>query len=132
MFVIDYNPREAAMLREKVLEFDAMLRAGIQPPANHDRDCDRLAVRYGNTAIVDDPGVEIPDELAELYLGPYVETGRHRGPRKSGHPASSSTWGSRRRPPTAGPPSRPASPAAATSRPPSAPPTASQRRPQTS
>lgn len=84
MFVIDYNPREAAMLREKVLEFDAMLRAGIQPPANHDRDCDRLAVRYGNTAIVDDPGVEIPDELAELYLGPYVEKADIEARAKSG------------------------------------------------
>lgn len=73
MFVIDYNPREAAMLREKVLEFDAKLRAGIQPAADHSRECDRLAVRYGNTAIVDDPGVEIPDELAEIYLGPYAE-----------------------------------------------------------
>ncbi|WP_275792667.1 YqaJ viral recombinase family protein [Prescottella equi] len=84
MFVIDYNPREAAMLREKVLEFDAMLRAGIQPPANHDRECDRLAVRYGNTAIVDDPGVEIPDELAELYLGPYAEAAAVEAAKKSG------------------------------------------------
>ncbi|NKR79423.1 hypothetical protein GS491_22625 [Rhodococcus hoagii] len=84
MFVIDYNPREAAMLREKVLEFDAMLRAGIQPPANHDRDCDRLAVRYANTGIVDDPGVEIPDDLAELYLGPYVEKADIEARAKSG------------------------------------------------
>ncbi|WP_064059269.1 YqaJ viral recombinase family protein [Prescottella equi] len=83
MFVIDYNPREAAMLREKVLEFDGMLRAGIQPPANHDRECDRLAVRYGNTGIVDDPGVEIPDDLAELYLAPYAEAAAVEAAKKS-------------------------------------------------
>ncbi|NKR57478.1 hypothetical protein GS474_01245 [Rhodococcus hoagii] len=132
MFVIDYNPREAAMLREKVMEFDAMLRAGIQPPANHDRECDRLAVRYSNPAIVDDPGVEIPDELAELYLGPYAEAAAVEAAKKSGASRLLEYLGSQRRPPTAGRPSRPVSPAAATSRPSSAPPTASPRRPQTS
>lgn len=84
MFVIDYNPREAAMLRDRVMKFDANLRAGIQPPANHGNEADRLAVRYAHTAIVDDPGVEIPDELAELYLGPYVEKADIEARAKSG------------------------------------------------
>ncbi|MGW2095799.1 YqaJ viral recombinase family protein [Promicromonospora sukumoe] len=84
MFVIDYSPIEAAMLRERVLEFDAQLRAGIQPPADHGRECDRLTVRYANTAIVDDPGVEIPDDLAEIYLAPYAEADRVEAAKKSG------------------------------------------------
>lgn len=84
MFVIEYNPREAGMLRERVLQFDEQLRAGIQPLANHDRECDRLAVRYGNTAIVDDPGVEIPEDLAELYLAPYAEAAAVEAAKKSG------------------------------------------------
>ncbi|MDH6283144.1 YqaJ viral recombinase family protein [Prescottella agglutinans] len=84
MFEIDYNPREAAMLRERVLDFDRKLRAGIQPPADHTRECDRLAVRYANTTIIDDPGVEVPDDLAEIYLSPYLEADRVVAAKKSG------------------------------------------------
>ncbi|MFC9514366.1 YqaJ viral recombinase family protein [Nocardiaceae bacterium NPDC056970] len=84
MYVIDYSPRDAELLRERVLEFDAQLRAGIRPPADHDRECDRLAVRYGNTAIVDDPGLEIPDEIAERYLAPYVAAADVQARKKSG------------------------------------------------
>ncbi len=71
MFVVDYDARDAAALRERVLEFDAALRAGIQPPANHDSEADRLAVRYAST-VIDDIGVDIPDELAIPYLEAYA------------------------------------------------------------
>lgn len=84
MYVIEYNSHEARLLRERVLEFDAALRAGIQPPANHDAESDRLAVRYAHTAIVDDPGVEIPDDLAALYLEPYAEAADVEARKKSG------------------------------------------------
>lgn len=84
MFVVDYDPRDAAVLRERVLAFDADLRAGIQPPADHTMAPDRLAVRYANTAIVDDPGVDIPDELAIPYLEPYAEAADVEARKKSG------------------------------------------------
>jgi hypothetical protein len=72
MFVIEYNPREAAMLRERVLAFDAAMQAGIQPPADHTKDSDRLAVRYANTMIRDDPGVDVPAEIAVPYLEAFA------------------------------------------------------------
>ena len=72
VFVIEYDPYEAALLRERVLEFDANLRNGIQPPADHSMECDRLAVRYANTGFAPDPGLEIPDELAVPYLEAFA------------------------------------------------------------
>lgn len=72
VFVLDYNPGAAAALREKVLELDMQILLGIQPEADHTRDCDRLAVRYAHPTITDDPGLEIPDELAVPYLEAFA------------------------------------------------------------
>ncbi|NMM84279.1 hypothetical protein B2J88_07885 [Rhodococcus sp. SRB_17] len=72
MFVIEYNPREAAMLRERVLAFDAAMQAGIQPAADHTKDSDRLAVRYASRVIRDDPGVDVPAEIAVPYLEAFA------------------------------------------------------------
>ena len=72
MYTLDYNPAEAAALREKALELDTEIKLGIQPPADHTKECDRLAVRYAHTGFVDDPGLEIPDELAVPYLEAFA------------------------------------------------------------
>lgn len=72
VFVIDYDARDAAVLRERVLKFQARVEARDQPPADHSRDCDRLSVRYANTSIVDDPGVDVPAEIAVPYLEAFA------------------------------------------------------------
>lgn len=72
MFVIDRNDDDIAALVRRVDKFDAALRAGIQPAADHSRVSDQLAVRYGNTDIVDNPGLEIPDSIAVPYLDAYM------------------------------------------------------------
>ncbi len=72
VFVIDYDARDAAVLRERVLAFDQQLQAGVQPAADHSRDCDRLSVRYANTSIADDPGVDVPAEIAVPYLEAFA------------------------------------------------------------
>lgn len=72
VFVIDYDARDAAVLRERVLKFQARVEAGDQPAADHSRDCDRLSVRYANTSIVDDPGVDVPAEIAVPYLEAFA------------------------------------------------------------
>lgn len=72
MFVIDYNPRFAAMLRERVMAFDRNLRGGILPAPDHTHKADREAMRYEHTSIVGtgktDPGLEIPESLAVPFL----------------------------------------------------------------
>lgn len=72
VFVIDYDARDAAVLRERVLKFQARVEAGDQPAADHSRDCDRLSVRYAETSIVDDPGVDVPAEIAVPYLEAFA------------------------------------------------------------
>lgn len=72
MYVLDYDPAEAAMLREKALDLDTEIKLGIQPPADHTRECDRLAVRYAHTGFTEDPGLEIPDEIGIPYLEAFA------------------------------------------------------------
>lgn len=72
MLVVDYNADEAAMLRARVAAFDDDLTIGIQPPADHDSEADRLAVRYSHPVVVDDPGVDIPADIAEPYLAAHA------------------------------------------------------------
>lgn len=72
MFVIERNDADIAALVRRVEKFDAALKAGIQPAADHNRPSDQVAVRYGNTEIVDNPGLEIPDSLAVPYLDAYM------------------------------------------------------------
>ncbi|WP_037161005.1 YqaJ viral recombinase family protein [Rhodococcoides fascians] len=72
MFVIERNDADIAALVRRVDKFDAALSAGIQPAADHSRLPDQVAVRYGNTEIVDNPGLEIPDSLAVPYLDAFM------------------------------------------------------------
>lgn len=72
MFVVERNDEDIDALVRRVDQFDKALRAGLQPAADHTRASDQLAVRYANDTIVDNPGVEIPDELAVPYLTAFA------------------------------------------------------------
>lgn len=77
-FVLDYDPRRAAWLREEALRFMESLELGIEPDRDLRRDDDRLTMRWQNTEVRDE-GLEIPDELAIPYLTALAETKRIEG-----------------------------------------------------
>ena len=66
-FVVDYDPREAALLREAALEFMDLLDLGVEPDPDYRRDDDRLTARYKHPAVVDD-SLDVPDEVAVPWL----------------------------------------------------------------
>lgn len=67
-YIIDYDPEYARVLREKGLRFMQSLELGVEPVRRNTTDKAMLAVRWKNPVITDDPGLEIPDEIAEPYL----------------------------------------------------------------
>lgn len=65
---LDYDPQAAARLRELALRFIQSLELGIEPDPDYTASPDRDALRWQHTAIVDTPGLDIPDEIAVPYL----------------------------------------------------------------
>ena len=72
VYVIDYDPGDAKLIRRLCQEFQSEVALGIEPNPNHASDADRLALRYANTSIVDDPGVDVPAEIAVPYLEAFA------------------------------------------------------------
>lgn len=66
-FVVHYDPREAAALREAASAFMDLLDLGIEPDPDYRREDDRLTARYKHLAVIDD-SLDVPDEVAVPWL----------------------------------------------------------------
>ncbi len=77
-YVLEYDPRVAAQLREAAIRFMESLELGIEPDPDYTTEPDRLALRWQHTEIRDE-GLEIPDEIAVPYLTALAETNRIDG-----------------------------------------------------
>lgn len=67
-YVVDYDEAEAEALLSRAKRHMQSLELGAEPVRRNTTDKAMLAVRWKNTTITDDPGLEIPDEIAEPYL----------------------------------------------------------------
>jgi putative phage-type endonuclease len=77
-FVLEYDPRRAAWLREEALRFLESIDLGIEPDRDLSREDDRMTMRWQHTEIREE-GLEIPDELAIPYLTALSDTKRIEG-----------------------------------------------------
>ena len=66
-YVIEYDLACAEWLRGQALKFLDMLDMDIEPAADYNLACDREVLRHKHP-VIDDSGVEIPDDLARQYL----------------------------------------------------------------
>ena len=78
-YVIDYDPQAAARLREAAIRFTESLELDIAPDEDLTTEPDRLAIRFQHTAVIDNPPVDLPDEIAIPYLTALAETKRIEG-----------------------------------------------------
>ena len=78
-YVISYDPIAAARLREAAIRFTESLELDIAPDEDLTTEPDRLAIRFQHTAVIDNPPVDLPDEIAIPYLTALAETKRIEG-----------------------------------------------------
>ena len=78
-YVIEYDPKAAARLREAAIRFTESLELDIAPDEDLTTEPDRLAIRFQHTAVIDNPPVDLPDEIAIPYLTALAETKRIEG-----------------------------------------------------
>ena len=78
-YEIQYDPQAAARLREAAIRFTESLELDIAPDEDLTTEPDRLAIRFQHTAVIDNPPVDLPDEIAIPYLTALAETKRIEG-----------------------------------------------------
>lgn len=73
LHTLDADPSVQGWLMQEGRSFMQSLDLGIEPPADFRQPPDREVLRWKHTEIVDDPGVEIPAEMARPWLNALAE-----------------------------------------------------------
>lgn len=75
LHTVDADPDVQAWLADEGRRFMDSLDLGIAPPADYRYPQDRQVLKYLHPTVVDDPGVEIPPEIARPFL---IALGDHK------------------------------------------------------